>query len=166
MPYDIDIIANRRGERKMENVNAWRDGVDNTDASASQPTASATEQTITTVPKETEESKTSSRSNWKEYKGVVECTPIDTVDRLTIYAGVNEYKGNHLVFIAKVTDKDFQRAFFSMPAYVWEKAIPILQNYVSRIAEIEKKAMAEQVLNELKRLQELGIDVKSLIQQL
>ena len=118
-------------------------------------------------PAETTETKTdNSRRNWKEYKGVVECTPIDTVDRLTIYAGVNEYKGNHLVFIAKVTDKDFQRAFFSMPAYVWEKAIPVLQNYVKRIGEIEKKAMAEAVLKELKRLQELGIDVKSLINQL
>jgi len=53
-----------------------------------------------------------------------------------------------------------------MPAYVWEKAIPTLQNYVSRIAEIEKKAMAEAVLNELKRLQELGIDVKSIVEKL
>jgi len=70
------------------------------------------------------------------------------------------------VFLAKVTEKDFQRSFFSMPAYVWEKALPILQNYVRRIGEIEKKAMADQVLKELKRLQELGIDVKSLVQQL
>jgi len=115
---------------------------------------------------ETEQETGNARRNWREYKGVVEATPIDTVDRLTIYVGVNEYKGNHLIFVAKVTDKDFQRSFFSMPAYVWEKAIPVLQNYVKRIGEIEKKAMAEAVLKELKRLQELGIDVKSLINQL
>lgn len=143
----------------MENVNELRDNT-------SEATEPVTQPANATTTEKTEESGSSARRNWKEYKGVIECTPIDTVDRLTIYAGVNEYKGNHLVFIAKVTDKDFQRAFFSMPAYVWEKALPILQNYVRRIGEIEKKAMAEQVLKELKRLQELGIDVKSLVQQL
>ena len=166
MDYDIDIGAELRRERKMENVNELRDNATGAVPLSSEPTTSETEQTITTVPEQTEEPKESPRRDWKSYKGVVECTPIDTVDRLTIYAGVNEYKGNHLVFLAKVTDKDFQRAFFSMPAYVWEKAIPILQNYVSRIAEIEKKAMAQAVLNELKRLQELGIDVKSLVEKL
>lgn len=150
----------------MENVNELRDNATGAVPLSSEATTSASEQTITTVPEKAEEPKESARRDWKSYKGVVECTPIDTVDRLTIYAGVNEYKGNHLVFLAKVTDKDFQRAFFSMPAYVWEKAIPILQNYVSRIAEIEKKAMAQAVLNELKRLQELGIDVKSLVEKL
>jgi len=152
--------------RKMSNVNELRDNATGAIPLAQQPSAPANEQTTTTVTDKTEESSGSTRRNWKEYKGVVECTPVDTVDRLTIYAGVNEYKGNHLVFLAKVTDKDFQRAFFSMPAYVWEKALPILQNYVRRIGEIEKKAMADAVLAELKRLQELGIDVKSLVNQL
>ena len=150
----------------MENVNELWDNATGAIPLAQQPPTPATSENTNSAPEETEESKGSSRRNWKEYKGVVECTPVDTVDRLTIYAGVNEYKGTHLVFLAKVTDKDFQRAFFSMPAYVWEKALPILQNYVRRIGEIEKKAMAEQVLAELKRLQELGIDVKSLVQQL
>ena len=150
----------------MSNVNELRDNATGAIPLSNNATVTEPAETSTTVTEKTEESSGSSRRNWKEYKGVVECTPIDTVDRLTIYAGVNEYKGNHLVFLAKVTEKEFQRAFFSMPAFVWEKAIPILQNYVKRIGEIEKKAMADAVLKELKRLQELGIDVKSLVQQL
>ena len=150
----------------MENVNELRDNATGPIPLVQQPPISATLKNTNSASEETEGSSGSSRRNWKEYKGVVECTPVDTVDRLTIYAGVNEYKGNHLVFLAKVTEKEFQRAFFSMPAYVWEKALPILQTYVKRIGEIEKKAMANAVLAELKRLQELGIDVKSLVNQL
>jgi hypothetical protein len=118
-----------------------------------------------TTETEPEESEAQTQS-WKEFKNVVESTTIDVIDRLSIVAGVNQYKGNYMVFIAKVTDKDFQRAFFSMPAYVWQKAIPVLQQYVGKIGEIEKKAIAEQVLAELKRLKEMGIDVKALASQL
>jgi hypothetical protein len=126
------------------------------------PKRDVTEETDVTEENET----TSSRIAWKEFKNVKESSLIDTVDRLQIVAGVNEYKGNHYVFIAKVTDKDFQRSFFSLPAYVWQKAIPVIQDYTQRIAEIEKKAMEQQVLEELKRLKEMGIDVKALAQQL
>jgi len=115
---------------------------------------------------ETEEAKKSGRQNWKEFKGVVDSSVIDTIDRLSIVAGVNEYKGNHYVFLGKVTEGDFQRAFFSMPAYAWKKAIPILTGYVDRIADIEKASMANAVLVELKRLKELGIDVTQLLEQL
>ena len=106
-----------------------------------------------------------SRKSWREFKNVVEAKEIDKVERLSVFAGVNEYKGTHLVFMAKVTDKDYQRAFFGMPAYVWEKAMPVLNEYVGRIAEIEKTAMAEAVLVELKRLKELGIDVAGLVEK-
>ena len=106
-----------------------------------------------------------SRKSWREFKSVKEATEIDKVERLSVYAGVNEYKGTHLVFMAKVTDKDYQRAFFGMPAYVWEKALPILAEYVGRIAEIEKTAMADAVIVELKRLKELGIDVAGLVEK-
>ena len=119
----------------------------------------------TEEPTEATEEPASKRKSWREFKGVVEATEIDKLERLSIFAGVNEYKGTHLVFMAKVTDKDYQRAFFGMPAYVWEKAIPMLQKYVKNIAKIEKKAMADAVLVELKRLKELGIDVAGLIEK-
>jgi len=106
------------------------------------------------------------RKKWTEFKGVIESTTIDEVDRLKIVAGVNEYKGNHYVFLGKVTEADFQRAFFSMPAYVWQKALPILSDYAQRIGVIEKQAMAKAVLDELKRLKELGIDIKAITDQL
>lgn len=115
---------------------------------------------------EPEEAQASKKKNWVAYKGVIESAVIDTVDRLDIVAGVNEYKGNHYVFLAKVTDKEFQRAFFNMPAYVWQKALPILSGYVDRMAEIEKQAMAEAVISELKRLKELGIDIKAIAEQI
>ena len=105
------------------------------------------------------------RKDWRAFKNVVEATEIDKVERLSVFAGVNEYKGTHLVFMAKVTDKDYQKAFFGMPAYVWEKALPILKEYTGKIAEIEKKAMADAVLVELKRLKELGIDVAGLVEK-
>lgn len=117
------------------------------------------------TPTATETKEKPTRKDWKAFKGVVESTEVDKVDRLSIYAGVNEYKGTHLVFMAKVTDKDYQKAFFGMPAYVWEKALPILRKYTGKIAEIEKKAMADAVVVELKRLKELGIDVADLVQQ-
>jgi hypothetical protein len=104
--------------------------------------------------------------DWKSFKGVVESTVIDTIDRLQIVAGVNQYKGNYYVFIAKVTDKNFQRSFFMMPALTWQKALPVISGYVNKIGEIERKALAQQALEELKRLQALGIDVKTLAQQL
>jgi len=115
---------------------------------------------------ETPKEKPLGRRNWREFKNVVEYEPVGQVDRLNIVAGVHQYKGNHLVFVAKVTEKDFARSFFSMPAYMWEKALPILQKYVNNIAEIEKKAMEQAVIAELKRLQELGIDVKALINRI
>jgi len=115
---------------------------------------------------EPEAEKKSARKDWKEFKGVVEAEKLDTIDRLDIVAGVNQYKGNHFVFVAKVTEEGFQRAFFSMPAYAWNKALPVLTGYASRIGEIEKQAMAKAVIDELKRLKELGIDIKGLVEQL
>jgi len=118
------------------------------------------------VPEEVEaEETTEEAKSWKEFKNVVESTTIDVVDRLSIVAGVNKYKGNYMIFLAKITDKDFQRSFFSMPAYVWNKAIPVLQGYVDKIGEIEKREIAEQVLAELKRLKEMGIDIKALAEK-
>jgi hypothetical protein len=114
---------------------------------------------------EEEEAETGEARPWTEFKNVVEHTTIDVVDRLSIVAGVNKYKGNYMIFLAKITDKNFQRSFFSMPAYVWSKAIPIIQGYVDKIGEIEKQEIAKQVLEELKRLKEMGIDVKVLAQQ-
>lgn len=119
----------------------------------------------TEEPTEVAEEPATSRKSWREFKNVKEASEIDKLERLSVYAGVNEYKGSHLVFMAKVTDKDYQRAFFGMPAYMWEKAIPVLQKYVKNIAKIEKKAMADAVLVELKRLKELGIDVAGLIEK-
>jgi len=106
------------------------------------------------------------RRNWREFKNVVEYETVGELDRLKICVGVNQYKGNHLVFITKVTDRDFARSFFAMPAHMWQKALPIIQKYVENIAEIERKAMEQAVIAELKRLQELGIDVKALINKL
>ena len=122
--------------------------------------------TPASTPAETAEKTENPRRNWKEYKGVIEYEPVGELDRLKICVGVNRYKGNHLVFVTKVTDKDFARSFFAMPAYMWEKALPTIQKYVNNIAEIERKAMEQAVIKELKRLQELGIDVKSLVNQL
>ena len=126
------------------------------------PTLPEEEKATEEAPTEEATAEKPTRKDWKAFKNVVEATEIDKVDRLSIYAGVNEYKGTHLVFVAKVTDKDYQKAFFGMPAFVWEKALPVLKKLVGRIGDIEKKAMAEAVLVELKRLKELGIDVEGL----
>jgi len=105
------------------------------------------------------------RKTWNENFNVKEMSEIETVDRLRVITGVNEYKGNFLVFLAKVTDKEFSRQFFSMPAYVWQKALPLIDKYTKSIAEVEKKSMANAVLVELKRLKELGIDTDALLKQ-
>lgn len=103
--------------------------------------------------------------NWRDNFNVKESTNIETVDRLTIVAGVNEYKGQHLIFLAKVTDKNFSRQFFGMPATLWQQAIPAIQKYIPKLAEIEKKSMVESVQKELQRLAELGIDISSLVKK-
>ena len=127
------------------------------------PEPAETNATISVQPSmETAEKTPSGRRSWQEFKNVIEYETVGELDRLKICVGAHQYKGNHLVFVAKVTEKDFARSFFSMPAYMWEKALPILQKYVNNIAEIEKKAMEQAVIAELKRLQELGIDVKAL----
>jgi len=108
----------------------------------------------------------SEMQDWRSFKGVVEHTVIDVIDRLQVVAGVNQYKGNYYVFVAKITDKNFQRSFFMLPALTWQKTLPVLSNYINKIGEIERKALAQQALEELKRLQALGIDVKALVQQL
>lgn len=102
---------------------------------------------------------------WRDKFNVKQEAVIETVDRMSIIVGVNEYKGNYLVFLAKATSPNFARQFLSMPAYVWDKAIPALQKFVGSIAEVEKKAMADAVLTELKRLKDLGIDIKALASQ-
>jgi len=106
------------------------------------------------------------RKDWKENFHVIQMEEIETVDRLKIVTGVNEYKGVHVVFLAKVTDKNFSRQFFSMPAWVWNKALPIVQKQAASIAEVEKAAMIKAVTAELKRLQELGIDVSAVLKQI
>ena len=120
--------------------------------------------TATETP-ETETKPKNPRLNWKENFNVKEMTEIDKVDRLRIIAGVNEYKGQHLIFVSKVTDKDFSRQFFSMPAWVWEKTIPVIKQYIPKIAEIEKQAMAEAVAKELQRLKEMGIDIGEILKR-
>jgi hypothetical protein len=114
---------------------------------------------------ETEKTEKPVRKTWIQNFSVKEVEDIETVDRLTIKAGINEYKGSMLVFLAKVTDKEFSRQFFSMPAYVWEKALPILQKYIPRIAEAEKNMMAVNVTKELERLKELGIDISTILKK-
>ena len=131
----------------------------------SEPSETNVTSTVQEKPNSTEE-KTPERRNWREFKNVVEYETVGELDRLKICVGVNQYKGNHLVFITKVTDRDFARSFFAMPAHMWQKALPLIQKYVENIAEIERKAMEQAVIQELKRLQELGIDVKALINKL
>jgi len=114
----------------------------------------------------TEPTPETTAKDWKENFNVKESKEVEKVERLSVVVGVNEYKGQHLVFMAKVTDKNFSRQFFSMPAYVWDKTIPALQEYVVKIGEIEKKAMTDKALEELKRLAELGVDVKALLRKL
>ena len=111
--------------------------------------------------KETE----SEAKDWKEYFNVREVTKIDTVDRLDIMVGVNEYKGQTAIFMCKVTDRGRCQAFNPLPAYLWEKAIPVLQGYGKRIKEIELKSMEDNVTKELLRLKSLGVDVSSLIKK-
>lgn len=117
------------------------------------------EEATTEETAETETEEATPKKDWKENFNVKDMTVIDTVDRLQIVAGVNEYKGNFLVFLAKVTDKNFSRQFFSMPAWVWQKTLEVVKKHASSIAEVEKKAMVQKVVEEIKRLRELGIDV-------
>jgi len=131
-----------------------------------EPTKLPEEEKLTIVEAETtttEPETTEPRRDWRQNFNVKEEKDVETIDRLTIKAGINEYKGNLLVFLAKVTDKNFSRTFFSMPAYVWEKAIPILQEITPRIAEVEKQTMKENLAKELARLKELGIDINEVV---
>lgn len=100
---------------------------------------------------------------WIENFNVKECEDVETIDRLTVKVGINEYKGQMLVFMAKVTDKEFSRQFFSMPAYVWEKAIPRLLKLTPKIADVEKAVMTDAVTKELQRLKDLGVDISTLL---
>lgn len=112
-----------------------------------------------TVEETTEKTESKPRKTWIENFGVKEVVDVEEIDRLTVKVGVNEYKGNHLVFIAKVTDKEFSRQFFSMPAYLWEKAIIELQKVIPKVAQVEKQTMSTNIEKELLRLKELGIDI-------
>ena len=113
-----------------------------------------------------EKEKTESEAkDWKEYFNVKESTKVDTVDRLDIMVGVNEYKGQTAIFMCKVTDRGRCQAFNPLPAYLWEKAIPIINGYSKRIKEIELESMTDNVTKELERLKALGVDVSALIKK-
>jgi len=103
--------------------------------------------------------------DWKQNFSVKESKEVEKVERLSIVVGVNEYKGQHLVFLAKVTDKNFSRQFFSMPAFIWEKTVPALQEYIGKIAEIERASLEVKALEELRRLASFGVDVKALLKK-
>ena len=103
--------------------------------------------------------------DWREYFNVSEDTKVDTVNRLDIMVGVNQYKGQTAIFMCKVTDRGRCQNFNPLPPYLWEKAIPIINDYVGRIAEIEKQAMVDSVKEELERLKSLGVDVSALIKE-
>jgi hypothetical protein len=128
-----------------------------------EPTESEQPTTETAEPEATEEERP--QKTWYENFSVKECKDVETIDRLTVKVGINEYKGSHLVFIAKVTDKEFSRQFFSMPAYVWEKAIVELQKVIPKVAEVEKQTMTANIEKELARLKELGIDITAIAQK-
>jgi len=153
--YFLPIKAKEEG-KMPEDVTKLRDIETKTSQPTPPPTPAVEEEE--TEPEEEKVVKT-----WLENFSVRECEDIETVDRLTIKAGINEYKGQHLVFLAKVTDKDFSRQFFSMPAYVWEKAIPVLQRMTPKIAEVEKATMANAVKAELERLKALGVDINAIL---
>jgi len=103
------------------------------------------------------------RVNWRENYGVKEVKEIMEVDRLKLYVGVNEYKGELRVFIAKVSDKDFCRQFFAMPASVWQKALPVVNEMCGKVSEIEKQIMIQKFREEVERLKSMGIDVSAII---
>jgi hypothetical protein len=105
------------------------------------------------------------KKDWVENFSVKKQVDIETIDRLTVKVGINEYKGNTLVFIAKVTDKNFSRQFFSMPAYVWQKALEELKKIIPDVAEVEKQTMTVNIEKELARLKELGIDITAIAQK-
>jgi len=106
-----------------------------------------------------------SRKAWTDFRSVKEKTVVDSFERLDIVAGVCEEKGSYLVFLAKATGENYARVFFSMPAHIWSKALPVLDKYAKSTGEIERKSMAEAVINELKRLKELGIDIADLVKK-
>lgn len=103
------------------------------------------------------------RKNWVENYNVKKQIKVDTINRLNIIVGVNEYKGQINVFMAKVTEGDFCKQFTALPAYIWEKTIPALQEVIPEVAEVERAVMTEKAKKELKRLDELGVDVKALL---
>jgi len=108
---------------------------------------------------------TQETKDWKDYFNVKEATKIDTVDRLDIMVGVNEYKGQTAIFMCKITDRGRAQSFSPLPAYLWEKALPIIGGYIKRIGEIERRAMVDSVVKELERLKALGVDVKDILKQ-
>lgn len=101
--------------------------------------------------------------DWKKYFNVRESTKVDTVNRLDIMVGVNEYKGQTAIFMCKITDRGRCQSFNPLPPYLWEKAVPVISGYIERIGEIERKAMVADVTKELERLKALGVDISALV---
>ena len=102
--------------------------------------------------------------NWKENYNVKELKEIVEIDRLKLYVGINEYKGELRVFVAKVSDKDFCRQFFAMPASVWDKTVPVIAEMSSKVSEIEKQLILQKFREEVERLKAMGIDVTQALQ--
>lgn len=126
-------------------------------------------QTVTPVPAPTPEQKTEAkaeRKTWRQSFNVKEDTVIDKFDSFEVACGINEYEGTYQVFIAKATSPTYTRQFFAMPAWVWQKTLAEIGKYAERIGAVEKKAMADAVIAELKRLKELGVDIAALAAQL
>jgi len=115
--------------------------------------------------KENVEEKETERSDWRETFGVKNDVLIDTIDRLEIRVGVNFYKNQYQLFIAKVTDKGFLRQFYALPSWVWEKILPTLRLKLDEIKDIEREDMTRKVLSEIEKLKTMGVDVEELLRK-
>jgi len=112
-----------------------------------------------------EEKEETERSDWRETFGVRSDVLIDVVDRLEIRVGVNYYKNQYQLFIAKVTDKGFLRQFYALPSWIWEKIIPTLELKLEEIKDIEREDMTKKVLSEIEKLKAMGVDVEELLRK-
>ena len=84
---------------------------------------------------------------------------------LKLVAGVNCYKGQYQVFVAKVSDKGYVRSMMALPPELWPKVVEAVTALMEKAREIERQDLIARYAEELKRLKEKGVSPEEVLRR-
>ena len=101
--------------------------------------------------------------DWVKSMGVRTHRELADLKGLKLVAGVNCYKGQYQVFVAKVSDKGYVRSMMALPPELWPKVIEAVQELMEKAKEIERRDLIAKYAAELRKLKEMGVSLEEIV---